>query len=42
VNNIEEYMERLAELEAGTVVRVKVLRGSQTITFLVHLRSAQQ
>jgi len=42
VNNIEEYMERLAELEAGTVVRVKVLRGSQTITFLVHLRSTQQ
>ena len=39
VKNIEEYMERLAELKAGTVVPVKVLRGNQTIKFQVHLRT---
>ena len=37
VNNIEEYMERLAELKAGTTIPVKVLRGEETMVFEVHL-----
>jgi Zn-dependent M28 family amino/carboxypeptidase len=37
VKDIEEYMQRLSELTAGTTIRVKVLRGEQTITFQVHL-----
>lgn len=37
VKDINEYMERLSELEAGTTIPVKVLRGEETITFQVHL-----
>ena len=37
VNDINEYMERLAELTAGTSIPVKVLRGDETIVFTVHL-----
>jgi membrane-associated protease RseP (regulator of RpoE activity) len=37
VKDINEYMERLAELKAGTTIPVKVLRGEETITFQVHL-----
>jgi membrane-associated protease RseP (regulator of RpoE activity) len=37
VNDINEYMERLAELKAGTTIPVKVLRGEEVITFQVHL-----
>ena len=37
VKDINEYMERLAELQAGTTIPVKVLRGEETIVFEVHL-----
>ncbi len=37
VNDIEEYMQRLSELKAGTTIPVKVLRGEETILFEVHL-----
>ena len=37
VKDINEYMERLAELKAGTTIPVKVLRGEETIVFQVHL-----
>ena len=37
VKDINEYMERLAELQAGTTIPVKVLRGEETIVFQVHL-----
>ena len=37
VNDIEEYMQRLSELVAGTTIPVKVLRGEETIVFEVHL-----
>ena len=33
----EEYMQRLSELQAGTTIPVKVLRGEEIITFEVHL-----
>ena len=38
VKDIEEYMQRLSELKAGTTIPVKVLRGDQRMKFLVHLR----
>ncbi len=37
LKDINEYMERLAELQPGTTVPVKVLRGDETIVFQVHL-----
>ena len=37
LKDIEEYMERLAELKPGTTIPVKVLRGEETIVFQVHL-----
>ena len=37
VNDIDEYMERLSELKAGTTIPVKVLRNEETIVFQVHL-----
>ena len=37
LKDIEEYMERLSELKAGTTIPVKVLRGEETIVFQVHL-----
>lgn len=37
VNDINEYMERLSELQAGTTIPVKVLRGEETMVFQVHL-----
>ena len=37
VKDIEEYMVRLSELQAGTTIPVKVLRGEETIIFQVHL-----
>ena len=35
--DINEYMERLSELKAGTTIPVKVLRGEEVIVFQVHL-----
>ena len=37
VKDIQEYMQRLSELTAGTTIPVKVLRGEETLTFQVHL-----
>ena len=38
VKNMDEYMQRLSELEPDTTIPVKVLRGEELITFQVHLR----
>ena len=40
VKDINEYMERLSELQAGTTIPVKVLRDEETIVFQVHLNPA--
>lgn len=40
VKDINEYMERLSELKAGTTIPVKVLRDEETIVFQVHLTPA--
>ena len=37
VKDIQEYMQRLSELTAGTTIPVKVLRDQETIVFQVHL-----
>jgi len=42
VNNINEYMERLSELQPDTTIPVKVLRGEKIITFDVHLAPAKK
>ena len=42
VKDINEYMERLSELKAGTTIPVKVLRGGETIELQVHLNPAVQ
>ena len=42
VNDIEEYMQRLSELIAGTTIPVKVLRGEENITFQVQLNPAKK
>ncbi len=40
VKDIKEYMQRLSELQAGTTIPVKVLRGEEVIVFHVHLKPA--
>ena len=40
VKDINEYMERLSELKAGTTIPVSVLRDGETIVFQVHLNPA--
>lgn len=42
VKDINEYMERLSELQAGTTIPVKVLRGEEVLTFQVHLTPAEK
>ena len=42
VKDINEYMERLSELKAGTTIPVKVLRGGEIIELQVHLKPAEQ
>ena len=42
VGNINEYMERLSELQPDTTIPVKVLRGEEIITFDVHLAPAKK
>ena len=42
VSNINEYMERLSELQPDTTIPVKVLRGEEIITFDVHLAPAKK
>jgi len=42
VTNMDEYMQRLSELEPDTTVPVKVLRNEETLTFQVHLMPAKK
>ena len=42
VKDINEYMERLSELEPDTTIPVKVLRGEEAMTFQVHLKPAKK
>ncbi len=42
VKDMNEYMERLSELEPDTTIPVKVLRGEASMTFQVHLKPAKK
>lgn len=42
VKDINEYMVRLSELQAGTTIPVKVLRGDEVIVFQVELTPAKK
>ena len=42
LKDINEYMECLSELKAGTTIPVKVLRGGETIVLQVHLKPAEK
>lgn len=42
VKDIEEYMQRLSELQPDTTIPVKVLRGTEILTFQVHLTPAKK
>ena len=42
VKDINEYMERLSELTAGSTIPVKVLRGDERITLNVYLKPAER
>ena len=42
VKNMDEYMQRLSELEPDITIPVKVLRGEEILTFQVHLKPAKK
>ena len=42
VTNMDDYMQRLSELEPDTTIPVKVLRNEEVLTFQVHLTSAKK
>lgn len=42
VRDINEYMERLSELQAGTTIPVKVLRGDEPLLLQVELKPAEK
>ena len=42
VKDINEYMERLSELKAGTTIPVKVLRNGESIVFQIQLNPAEK
>ena len=42
VKDIQEYMQRLSELQAGTTIPVKVLRGEETLVLQVTLTPAEK
>ena len=42
VTNMDDYMQRLSELEPDTTIPVKVLRGEEILTFDVHLMPAKK
>lgn len=42
VTNMDDYMQRLSELEPDTTVPVKVLRNEESLTFQVHLMPAKK
>jgi len=41
VKDIQEYMQRLSELQAGTTIPVKILRGEETLILQVSLNPAE-
>ena len=42
MKDINEYMERLSELQPDTTIPVKVLRNEEIITFQVELKKAKK
>ena len=42
VKNMDDYMQRLSELQPDTTIPVKVLRGEEILTFQVHLMPAKK
>ena len=42
VKDIQEYMQRLSELQAGTTIPVKVLRGEETLILQISLNPAEK
>ena len=42
VKNMDDYMQRLSELEPDTTIPVKVLRNEEILTFQVHLMPAKK
>ena len=42
VGNINEYMERLSELQPDTTIPVKVLRDEKVLTFQVELKKVKK
>jgi S1-C subfamily serine protease len=42
VKDINEYMERLSELQPDTTIPVKVLRGEKVLTFQVELKKVKK
>ena len=42
VKDMNEYMERLSELEPDTTIPVKVLRNEEILTFQVHLKPSKK
>lgn len=42
VTNMDDYMQRLSELEPDTTIPVKVLRNEEILTFQVHLMPAKK
>ena len=42
VTNMDDYMQRLSELEPDTTIPVKVLRNEEILTFQVHLMPAKR
>ena len=42
VKNMDDYMQRLSELEPDTTIPVKVLRNEEVLTFQVHLMPAKK
>ena len=42
VKDIQEYMQRLSELQAGTTIPVKVLRGEETLILQVSLKPVEK
>ena len=42
VKNMDDYMQRLSELEPDTTIPVKVLRNEEILTFQVHLKPAKK
>ena len=42
MKNMDDYMQRLSELEPDTTIPVKVLRNEEILTFQVYLKPAKK